>query len=833
MPESAPPGITEHTLSVLEFGKILPEIARRADSALGRELALGTAPAPDLERAVARARDLGEWLALESGAPSPPSLAVPDVRAPLDAAATPGAVLDPPELRDVALVARTARVVHDMLDTRAADAPSLAAETAPRLGRHLALEQAIERAIDEHARVRDGASAALERLRRRIESTRVAIGERLERLAGRIGAESFVTERGGRYTVAVPVELLGRVRGVVHDRSASGATVFLEPFEVVELGNRLREDEEAERAEVRRILAELTARVGPLASELARSAAALGELDALRAKGRLARDWRCVLPVLRRGGPIDLKNGRHPLVARAREALGEEVVPLTLALGAPARILVITGPNMGGKTVALKTLGLLTLMAMSGLGVPAADGTELGFFPTIVADIGDEQSIEENLSTFASHVRNLKDAVDSPGPQTLVLLDELGAGTDPAEGAALGQAVLEALSAGGAVAVVTTHHGTLKGMAMSNPSILNASMAFDPRDHTPLYALIPGVPGRSLGLEVADRLGFPAAALDRARALVPASEHHLSELIADVEKRRLALAQAAGDLAADRRALGALLAKYRGRLAEARALRDRVVERAQERAQGVVHEADELVRAARRALRLAGARSEPGPASRPDATRPAAGAVAASPAAFEPPADEQAAESGQGLGREIEILAGKLRSARDGRAVRAPAPPPGASGSGFEPGAAFWAIDLATVVEVVKGPDHAGRVLVRRGGFKLEIHGDRLRPATVEERALARPVARLPVREVTVEPPPSFELDLRGLTGDEAVAAVERYLEQAAVHGLSLVRLIHGKGTGVLKARVTEFLGTHPRVASFRPGETGEGGAGVTMVEIA
>jgi DNA mismatch repair protein MutS2 len=455
-------------------------------------------------------------------------------------------------------------------------------------------------------------------------------------------------------------------------------------------------------------------------------------------------------------------------------------------------------------------------MAMAGLGVPAADGTALGFFSTIVADIGDEQSIEENLSTFASHVRNLRDAVETASPGSLVLLDELGAGTDPAEGAALGQAVLEALSESGAVSVITTHHGTLKGMAMTNPSIVNASMAFDPATHAPLYALVPGVPGRSLGLEVADRLGFPASVLARARALVPSSEHHLSELIADVEKRRTDLERAHADLAQARTALAGLLAKYRGRIGEARALRDRVVERAQAQADRVVSEADDLVRAARRALRLAGA----APRSGLDAAH--AGVAA------EGDADTL---SRPVVGREVEALAERLRSAHGPRETSL-ATPAGAAAA-VSPGVTVWAIDLGAPVEVLKGPDQGGRVLVRRGGFKLEIGADRLRPASAADLALAPPERRAPAAQVEVEPPPGFELDLRGLTGDEAVAEVERYLEQATVHGLRLVRIIHGKGTGVLKARVQDLLRAHPRVSAFRLGETGEGGAGVTMVEIA
>ncbi|HEY7697162.1 MAG TPA: endonuclease MutS2, partial [Vicinamibacteria bacterium] len=492
------PVIPSHTLAVLEFPKLLPELARRADSPWGKELALALLPAEDLAQARSRAADLAEWLALVSGDAPPPNPGAPDVRQALASAEAPGALLDPESLLQIARLAAISRELKHVLLAQPGRAPRLHARATTELGAWPPLEAAVARALDERGQVRDEASPSLRQLRRRIAGVRDEIRTRLERLAGRIGAESFATERSGRYTVAVPLDWLGRVRGVVHDRSASGGTVFLEPFEVVELGNRLREAEEEERAEVRRILIALTTLVGQEATALERALAELARLDLLQAEARLQHDWRMHLPELVEGGPIDLRAGRHPLLELAREVQGEAIVPLDLRLGGDTRVLVITGPNMGGKTVALKTLGLLTLMAMAGLGVPAAEGTRLGFFPWVVADIGDEQSIEENLSTFASHLRRLREAVVNASPQSLILLDELGAGTDPAEGAALGQAILEVLSESGALAVATTHHGNLKELATALPAIQNGSMAFDPETYAPLYRLVPGVPGRSL-----------------------------------------------------------------------------------------------------------------------------------------------------------------------------------------------------------------------------------------------------------------------------------------------------------------------------------------------
>jgi len=825
MEEPVAAAISPHTLAVLEFGKVLPELAGRADSAWGQELATQVQPAIDLSMARTALAELAEWQALASGDPAPPTLALPDVRAALRRAAHPGAVLEASELVDVAQVAAASRLTREVLVERTAEAPLLSAAALPHLAAFPALEQAVAQAIDERARVRDEASPVLRRLRREIESTRSAIRERLERLAARIGPGSFVTERGGRHTVAVPTSLLGKVKGVVHDRSASEASVFLEPFEVVELGNRLREGEEEERAEVHRILAALTARVGAESAALHAAAAELARLDLLRAKTRLFRDWSCVLPELRLGGPIDLKNGRHPLVARARAAAHAPVVPLSLRLGGEARILVITGPNMGGKTVALKTLGLLTLMGMAGLGVPAEEGTALGFFPAIIADIGDEQSIEENLSTFASHVRQLAAALQQASPTSLVLLDELGAGTDPAEGAALGQAVLERLAASGTLGVVTTHHGALKSMATERTSIVNASMAFDPESQAPLYVLVSGVPGRSLGIEVAERLGFPRDVLARARGLVPEAERRLGELLADVERRRIELASAQAELEHARATLGSLTAKYRGRLAEMSELKRRVMEEARRRVEAAVAEAEETLRSARRVLRAAGERE------RGAAVREALAAAG------------RTGSTGEELGREIEALSASLKTLA-AEAAPSPVPAGGERPATVEVGDTYWVPELAAMVEVIRPPDASGRVVVKCRGLRLELAAEKLRVVTADEaQAAAKALAaktsagRAPSLPETpqfeVEMPPSLELDLRGLTGDEAVARAERYIEQAAVHGLKLVRIIHGKGTGALRARTQEVLRGHPRVTAFRLGQVWEGGAGVTVVEIA
>lgn len=809
LPMDAMSAIDAHTLALLELDKVLPEFERRADSARGRELIGAMRPLATVEMARQAQQRTREWLALEAGEPAPGRLGVPDLRAALRAVAR-GDLLEPAELLQVRELTAASAALRDVVEVRGEAAPCLTGEL-EAVQPFPELDRQIDRAIGEAGEVRDDASPELRTHRRTIARLRQRLEARLEQLSTGLGPASFVTRRGDRLTVAVPTEKLGTLHGVVHDRSASGATVFLEPLEVVDDQNRLRGAEAAERAEILRILRALADQVHAHAAALDAAAAGLAHADRVRATARYLRDRGATLPRLTDGGPLRLRGGRHPLLERALDERGETLVPVDLELGERHRVLVVTGPNMGGKTVTLKTLGLLTLMAMSGLPVPAREGTVMGFFERIVADIGDEQSIEHNLSTFASHLRQISAAIESAGPGVLVLLDELGAGTDPSEGGALGQAVLEHLVGSRALVVVTTHHGELKGMAVRHPAIANASMAFDLETHAPRYELVIGVPGRSFALEVGRRLGLRAAVLDRARQLVAGDESRLQELLIDLEARRAAAVDHEGELVAERRRLAATRAHCEARLERLREARDRIQLETRREAERLLAELREALRAARRAARQGGA----------------SGAATTAPTDGAPPS----AAGIEALGRE----AARLGAASARLGPRAPQME-GVSPAEIVPGRRLWARSLGADVEVLAAPDRGGRVRVRRGALTLELDQRQLAP-------VATPPGGSPPPAPTATPatggilvdggePPSLELDLRGMTGDEAVEAVERHLDRALLHNLPAIRIIHGKGTGALRERVQAAIAAHPQVSRHRLGELNEGGAGVTIVEL-
>src|SRR5690606_15757772 len=508
--------ISQESMRILEFDRIRERLAALAQSEPGRALCLALQPLFDREgvaRLQAETRAATELLARGL---RPPLGGLSDVR-PLVDRASRGAVLFPEEIVRVRATLGASAQMRAFLEE--AGPPEPLAPLAERLIRRPELERAIDRCVDENGDVLDSASDELARLRQRQREVQARIRQHLERLVHDhrmqdVLQESLVTVRNGRYVVPVRAERRADVPGVVHDQSASGNTLFIEPLAVVELNNRLRRLEAAEAEEIRRILTSLSRRIAEDGAALAPAVESLAQLDLIFARARLGFEMNAVEPVLNGEGRLRLGGARHPLLA-------PPVVPIDLWLGDAFHVLVITGPNTGGKTVALKTVGLLALMCQSGLQVPARQA-ELPVFRAIYADIGDEQSIEQNLSTFSSHMRRVIPMLEEAGPEDLVLLDEVGAGTDPDEGAALAEAILEHLRQRGARVVATTHYSQLKGYAYLTEGVENASVEFDAETLQPTYRLQIGLPGRSNALEIAARLGTPPEVIERARQRRPA-----------------------------------------------------------------------------------------------------------------------------------------------------------------------------------------------------------------------------------------------------------------------------------------------------------------------
>ena len=562
--------MNRHALQVLQLDEALRVVAGYASSPLGAEAVRALVPADARGWVEAELRRVDQMVGFLLRADDWGILALPDLRAPLRRLAIEGAAWEPLWLRDGAELLRSSREARRTL-LQFADHFPLLAEIGQRLVKLEDEEAAIRHAIDPAGEVKDDASRELRKLRSEIRSARARIVEQLEKymvsLSDRVRvADASVSVREGRYVIPIRREGRGDVGGIVHDESATGATLFVEPPIAIELMNRLRGLEIAELREVQRILQELTSRLRPHREEIVEAFGALVELDSLFARGRYALQYNGRRPEILPAGSDDYAvfDARHPLLLAA----GADVVPFDLVLGPGERTLLVSGPNTGGKTVLLKAIGLVSALAQAGVIPPVGAGTKLPLFRDYFADIGDEQSIEASLSTFSAHLRNLAQILGEADRESLVLIDEMGSGTDPAEGAALAQAILADLTRRGATTVATTHLGALKALAGDEPGVVNASLQFDSAELRPTYRLVKGVPGRSYGLAIARRLGFPRHVLETADAFLPEEERRAAALLHELERKE--------------RELAAALAEAENARAQALALRRDVEEREHE-----------------------------------------------------------------------------------------------------------------------------------------------------------------------------------------------------------------------------------------------------------
>ncbi len=783
----------------LELEKVLARLARHTAFSASEALALALEPTTDPAEARRRQAATAEARRLRALRPSVTVGGARDIR-PLVRRAAVGGMLQPAELLAVAATAHAARVLKTTILTHDDVLPTLA-RIARRLGEHDAVIEAIERAIGDDGEVLDSASPTLRQLRAQVRGAYDRLMSKLQELLASPAyraalQEPLITMREGRYVLPIKVEYRNQVRGIVHDQSASGATLFIEPLAVLDLTNRWRELQLEEQHEVERVLAALSRLVGDDHYGLEASVEALAELDLHFAMARLADEQDATAPELRdpptgparRPGPIlRFVQARHPL-------LSGEVVPITVELGGDFDILVITGPNTGGKTVALKTIGLLALMAQCGMQLPAAEGSFSTVFGGIYADIGDEQSIEQSLSTFSSHVTRIISVLREADARSLVLLDELGAGTDPQEGSALARAVLDYLRERGSYVVATTHYSELKTYAHLTPRVENASVEFDLETLSPTYRLSIGLPGRSNALAIATRLGMPEAVVARARELLSPADVEVEQLLAEIQRERAAAAaarEAAARAAEDARKL---LARRERQVAAVEQEREAIWRRARAESEALLAE---LRREVQRQLEAArAARGE----------RAAIEAVAEQAAALAPIA---------------------VPESRQWRRVR-PAPPP-------QPTIAVGArvgVPRLNARGTVRTLSADGREA------EVEVGGLRVRVKTAE---LAAPeavdAAETPGPAVTYLPKPPaavpLQLDLRGQRAADAVEALERYLDDAYLAGLPTVRIIHGHGTGAVRQAVRERLARHPLVRSWAPADQRQGGNGATEVQLA
>jgi DNA mismatch repair protein MutS2 len=795
--------MNQHGLRVIQYPETLDLIAGFASSPLGAAAVRELVPSAEqawVELELRRVDQMINFL-LRSEEWSVPAL--PDLRLALRRLAVPGSVWEGPVLRDAGELLRGARATRRAILRSAADYPLLA-ELAERLSKLETEEKAIARAVDEAGEIRDEASRELARLRREIRGARGRIVDRLQayiaNLPERIRvADASISIREGRYVVPVRREGRAEVGGIVHDESATGATLFVEPPVAIELMNRLRELELAEAREVQRILRELTELLRPHHPELVTTLEALVELDSLYARGRYALEYNGRRPELLPAGTEEytVVEGYHPLLL----AGAERAIPFDLHLDRSERTLLVSGPNTGGKTVLLKAVGLLSALAQAGIIPPVGPGTRLPIFGGIYADIGDEQSIEASLSTFSAHLKNLREVLEGADHESLVLIDEIGSGTDPAEGGALAQSVLIELTRRNAITVATTHLGQLKLLAGEERGVVNASLQFDAVELRPTYRLLKGVPGRSYGLAIARRLGFPAVVLERAESFVPRGEREVSQLLLELEEKERLSAEALEAAEAAR--------------SEALTLRRQLEER-EHQVRKREREAEQRARQQARDL-LLGARAEVEAAI--GELREAA-ATAADSAAL----DEAARRARRRVEEKARRQAERTPAVRTGRTATGPREETGP----LEEGGRVRVVATGAVGTLIELRD--SRAMVETGGLRLQVPVSGL-VALGPEEAAAQPKRKSggwTAPEVQASP----EVDLRGLRVDEVESRLEPALDAALRAGLPSLRVIHGKGTGAVRDRVIELLEGYPWIHSFRPGGLGEGGTGVTVVEL-
>ena len=725
---------------------------------------------------------------------------VRDVRASARAAGR-GQVLTPSELLEIADLARAATRIRRTFARVRQETPLLSTRAAG-LADLEALRGLIAAAVDERGEVRDSASRELETIRRERDAVHGRLQQRMEALLRSSALrpalqDPIVTLRDGRYVLPVRAESRSAVPGIVHDTSASGATIYVEPIAVVDLGNRWRELQAQERHEIERIMRTLSEATGEAEHELVDAVDRLARIDLALAKAQLAEELDAselteagsdVLWLVEAPAALRLVEARHPL-------LEGEVVPVTIEAGGDARALLITGPNTGGKTVALKTAGLLSLMALAGLPVPADEGTRIPVYDAVFADIGDEQSIEQSLSTFSGHVTAIIDILERAGPRSLVLLDELGAGTDPTEGAALAIAIVGRLIEAGATLIATTHHSELKLFAHRDPAVRNASVEFDVETLAPTYRLRIGVPGQSNALAIAERLGMPGGIVEAAREGLSHEQRDLEEVLGELRAQLSAAEDRAARAAADRDAAEELRADLEQQLTALADEGERLRAESRERVREEVRDAERMLQRARREVESA----------------------------------------------RLEQAAADLERAREAAAALAPEPPPEPAPDALpaaapraprtlpapEIGSHVWLRGIGSPGEALSEPDEAGEFQVQLGALRT-----RVRLAQVER--IEQPDGEVIVA-VRTPPAPSApeQIEIRGQIVAEALPSVEAFLDDAARAGRERVRIIHGKGTGALRSAVRELLDRHPLVTAYETGTRQEGGDGVTVALLA
>jgi len=789
----------ERYLKTLELDKILELLANEASIEDSKSLAKSTIPDTNIEKVKELLERTLAAYTFMSRYTAPSFGAAVNVSSKLLRAQS-GATLSIPELLDIAETLRVIRTLKEWRDDCSAVENSAIDFLFDTLIPNKFVEDKINFAIKNNEELNDNASPALFDIRRKIVNKSSKIRDILDRIvhgpSSKYLQEAIITQRDGRFVVPVKIEHKGQLSGIVHDTSSTGSTVFVEPMSVVETNNEIRVLKLHEQEEIERILAELSSEAGSFTDSIISSYNALVELNLIFAKAKLAYKMKAVMPNVNSDGQIYLKNARHPLIHY------KSVVPITVGLGSDYGTLVITGPNTGGKTVSLKTIGLLTLMAMCGLMIPADDGSKIAVFSKVFADIGDEQSIEQSLSTFSSHMTNIIYILKNADDNSLVLFDELCAGTDPVEGAALAKAILMRLAAYGAKSVSTTHYPELKAYAIDTDYVENACCEFDVATLKPTYKLIIGMPGRSNAFAISKRLGLDSDIIENAKEQVKEEDMRFERVVAALEGARRAADREHSKAVNLRRELEEAKKKTDMREHELEIAREKLMEKTRETASGIIESA--RLKSSILLNQLEDMKK--------DLTAQNAAEMA-----------EKARKAYKATLKELEDTANPVvEKNASGEAV-----------TKLEKGDIVLVADIGRDATVIDVKSDKKQAYVMSGSIKMWVDFENLRykskNAPSSELKKTRRVTGLQSRALREV---SGEVDLRGMASDEAILELDQYIDNAVISGLESIRIIHGKGTGVLRKSVQAHLRTHRSISSFRLGTFGEGENGVTIAEL-
>lgn len=817
--------MNQRVYKILEFDKIINILASYAASELGKERCKSLVPSNDIGFIKDSLRTTNDAVLFMENKGTPPLSSVKDIRTSIKRIEI-GGVLSFSELLGVRDILTTSRRLKDhskggdnfVVNKDIEDDNNIIESMISTLYINKRLEEHIDSCILNDEEMADDASPQLFSIRKQIRDNQASIKEKLNSILHssdlqKYMQDSLVTIREGRYVIPVKVEYKQYVKGLVHDASSSGQTLFIEPMAVVDANNKIKELKVKEQTEIERILYELSAEVFEVKDELTANMELLVELDFDFSKAKFSIDYKCTNPHINDKHIINIKKGRHPLIDKGK------VVPIDLWIGERFDSLIVTGPNTGGKTVTLKTVGLFTLMTQAGLQIPAADGTQMSIFDEVYADIGDEQSIEQSLSTFSSHMKNIVTITNKADSNSLVLVDELGAGTDPTEGAALAMSILECLHQMGATTIATTHYSELKIFAMTTEGFENASCEFNVETLNPTYKLLIGVPGKSNAFAISQRLGLDMNIISRAKEFLTQEDVKFEDLLLDIEKNK---AEAEADRAKAeslKNDIEILKKRFDDEKRKYDEKRERQVSKAKIEALEIVTKAKEEADALLIQIREI--------------------------------AEEQKADfdlkKAEQLRNQLATDVNKAEADYSNNPLSAKYKDASKAGNGFEikdgkpvveEGMPVTIISLNQNGTVVRKPDKEGNVLVQVGIIKMTIHVSNLKLIKDNEtnnqqvtnvRNKYRNNSN--INSIKAKEMP-IELDIRGFTIIDAEMAIEKYIDDALVTGVHIISIIHGKGTGALRAGVHAYLKKNKYVKSFRLGSIGEGDSGVTIVTL-